>query len=126
MKVKQSTMRWLNSSNCYSNKKKSAGSSDRERIAFSKVTKIPLFHNFASARRNKNYIKKLKSDEGDWVEGTEMLKPLVFQYFSNLFASEVEGTDPEFLEKITPRVTSEMNEKLIAPYAAEGVKKSNF
>jgi hypothetical protein len=47
------------------------------------------FHNFASARHKKKYIKKLKNNDGDWVEGTEQLKPLVFQYFSNLFMYEV-------------------------------------
>jgi hypothetical protein len=30
-------------------------------------------------------MKKLKDTDGDWVEGTEMLKPLVFDYFSKLF-----------------------------------------
>jgi hypothetical protein len=55
-----------------------------------------------------------------------MLKPLVFQYFSNLFASEVQGTDPELLEKITPRVTSEMNDKLTTPFSPEEVKKAIF
>jgi hypothetical protein len=29
-----------------------------------------FFHNFASARRKKNFIKKLKNDSNDWVEGT--------------------------------------------------------
>jgi hypothetical protein len=45
------------------------------------------------------------------VEGTEALKPLIFQYLSNLFSSEVNELDPEVLEKIQPRVSQEMNEK---------------
>jgi hypothetical protein len=85
-----------------------------------------FFHNFASARREKNYIKKLKNSDGDWVEGTDMLNPLVFYYFSNLFTSEVHGIDPKFLEKIMPRVTPLMNERLTAPFTADEVQRAAF
>jgi hypothetical protein len=44
-----------------------------------------FFHHYASARRKKNYIKKLLNDDNDWVEGTSALKPLILDYFSNLF-----------------------------------------
>jgi hypothetical protein len=44
-----------------------------------------FFHHYASARRRKNYIKKLLNDDNDWVEGTSALKPLILDYFSNLF-----------------------------------------
>jgi hypothetical protein len=47
-----------------------------------------FFHQFASARRKKNRILKLKHDD-NWVEGTSNLKPLILQYFANLFSSEV-------------------------------------
>jgi hypothetical protein len=85
-----------------------------------------FFHQFASARRKKNQIKRLKNDNDEWVEGTEALKPLIFQYFSNLFLSEVQETEPELLEKIQPKVTSAMNDKLLAPFTAEDVKKAAF
>jgi hypothetical protein len=55
-----------------------------------------------------------------------MLKPLVFQYFPKLFLSEVQDTDPAFLEKITPKVTNLMNERLISPFSAEDIKKAIF
>jgi hypothetical protein len=63
-----------------------------------------FFHSFASARRKKNYIKKLKIDNDVWVEGTENLKPLISDYFTNLFTSEVQATDPALLQKIQPKV----------------------
>jgi hypothetical protein len=44
------------------------------------------------------------------VEGSDGLKPIVFDYFSNLFASEVQATGPVLLEKIHPKVTVEVNE----------------
>jgi hypothetical protein len=84
-----------------------------------------FFHNFASARRKKNFIKKLK-DREDWVEGTDALKPLIFDYFNQLFSSEVNQIDPEMLEKVTLRVTENMNERLLAPFTAEEVKMAAF
>jgi hypothetical protein len=60
------------------------------------------------------------------VEGTDQLKPLVFDYFSELFTSEVQDTDPILLEKVQPRVTTEMNAMLVAPFTPEDVKKAAF
>jgi hypothetical protein len=85
-----------------------------------------FFHNFASARRKKNYIKKLKDEDNNFVEGTELLKPIILQYFSNLFTSEEYETDPAVLEKIVPRISQYMNDKLLAPFTPEEVKKAAF
>ncbi|XP_071679912.1 uncharacterized protein [Lolium perenne] len=85
-----------------------------------------FFHQFASARRKRNMIKKLKGDNDQWVEGTAMLKPYILEYFSSLFTSEVFVTDPAVLDKIQPKVSPEMNEKLLAPFTAEEVKKAAF
>jgi hypothetical protein len=85
-----------------------------------------FFHNFASARQKKNYIKKLKNRNGDRVEVTESLKPLIYDYFANLFSSEVQEVDEAFLDKIHPRVTQEMNEKLLRPFSAEDVRIAVF
>jgi hypothetical protein len=84
-----------------------------------------FFHQFATAQRKRNFIKRLQH-ESDWVEGTAALKPIVLQYFANLFTSEVQETDPAFLEKIQPRVSHLMNEKLLAPFSPEDVKKAAF
>ena len=37
-----------------------------------------FFHQFASARRRRNLIKRLKDNNNAWVEGNEKLKPLIF------------------------------------------------
>lgn len=42
------------------------------------------FSHFASARR-KNLIKKLRVNESGWIEGNDNLKPLISDYFKNLF-----------------------------------------
>jgi hypothetical protein len=64
---------------------------------------------FASARRKKNLIKKLKHGE-DWVEGTSALKPIILEYFSRLFTSEVNAVDgihAAVMEKVQRKVTAE-------------------
>jgi hypothetical protein len=43
-----------------------------------------------------------------------------------LFTSEVQGTDPAMLEKIQPKITHDMNEKLLAPFTPEEVRKVAF
>jgi hypothetical protein len=43
-----------------------------------------------------------------------MLKPLILSSFTNLFTSEVQDTDPAVLDKIQPRITEAMNERLLA------------
>ena len=54
--------------------------------------------------------------DNDWVEGTAALKHLVLDYFSNLFSSEVQAIYPIMMEKVQPRVSDVMNEKLTAPF----------
>jgi hypothetical protein len=85
-----------------------------------------FFHNYASARRKKFFIKKLKNNDGAWVEGTAPLKPLIYDYFVNLFNSEVQVTDEALLEKIQAKVTQDMNDKLLNPFTAEDVRKAVF
>jgi hypothetical protein len=89
------------------------------------TVRITFFHQFASARRKKNLIKKLKHGE-DWVEGASALKPIILEYFSGLCTSEVNAVDPAVMEKVQRKVTAEMNEKLLAPFSAEDVKKVAF
>jgi hypothetical protein len=85
-----------------------------------------FFHHCASARRKKNYIKKLLNVDNDWVEGTAALKPLVLDYFSNLFSSEVHAINPIMIEKVQLRVSDVMNEKLTATFSVDDVKKAIF
>jgi UDP-2,3-diacylglucosamine pyrophosphatase LpxH len=84
------------------------------------------YHNFASARKRKNLIKRLKDSNGDWVEGDRGLVPLISDYFSNLFTREVEEPHQALLDVVRPCVTPAMNTILTAPYTAEEVKKSLF
>jgi hypothetical protein len=80
-----------------------------------------FFHQFAMARRKRNLIKKLKHND-DWVEGTEALKPLILQYFTNLFSSEVHDTDAALMDKIHPKVT-EYECKIVGSLLSRGCQK---
>ena len=42
-----------------------------------------FFQAYASARRKRNFIKKLKDSDGNWMEGTTKLNPHIQSYFSN-------------------------------------------
>ena len=55
-----------------------------------------------------------------------MLKPLIYDYFSNLFTSEVQNCDPAVLNKIQPKISQAMNERLLAPFSADDVRKVVF
>jgi hypothetical protein len=85
-----------------------------------------FFHHFASSRRARNKIKRLKSENGDDVEDLAQLNPMISDYFAGLFTTEVDEPDPDLIEKVTPRVSTAMNEELLKPYTAEEVKKALF
>jgi hypothetical protein len=84
------------------------------------------FHNAASTRRKKNRIMKLIDDNGNHIEGTIYLNPLISDYFAGLFTTEVDEPDPDLLSKVILKVTEQMNNGLIADYTPEDVKKALF
>jgi hypothetical protein len=84
------------------------------------------FHNYARARKKRNLIMKLKDSDGVLREENNQLKGIITNYFSDLFSSEVDATDVNLLQKVKPRVTAEMDERLLAPFTEEEVKKALF
>ena len=85
-----------------------------------------FFQAYASARRKKNMIKKLKDENGNILEGMDILKPHIKGYFNNLFTSEVNFVDPAVINKVQTKVTDQMNDMLMAPYTADDVRKAVF
>lgn len=84
------------------------------------------FQHSATARRRRNLIKKLKDESQNWVEGNDNLRPLVRDYFRNLFTSSSAEIDHGLLSSVKPVVTNNMNEFLVAPYTREDVRKALF
>jgi len=66
----------------------------------------------------------LRNEYGNWVEGEEQLKHLVFKYYSALFTSQGGSLVSSFLNQIQPRVTQQMNEMLLADFASAEIKRA--
>ena len=81
---------------------------------------------FASARRKRNFIKRLKDDSGNWLEGIVGLNSHTQNYFTLLFRSEVQQKDPFLLQNIQSKDTKQTNTFLMAPYNEDGVKNVVF
>jgi hypothetical protein len=84
------------------------------------------FHNFTTARRQRNHVKRLIDEEGNCIEGSAYLNPHVSNYFGGLFTTEIEEPNPELINKVIPKVIERMNEDLIKPYIAADIKKTLF
>ena len=78
------------------------------------------FHAYASERRRKNYVRRLKEDGGGVVEGRR-LKNYIANQYQNLFLSCAGGHDDEVIDCVQSRVTQEMNEDLSAPFTDDEV-----
>jgi hypothetical protein len=51
---------------------------------------------------------------------------LVSEYFAGRFSTEIEEPGPDVFEKVVPKVSEPMNEKLLKPYSAAKVKNALF
>jgi hypothetical protein len=84
-----------------------------------------FFHNAATARKKRNQLKRLLDDTGVWKEGDQLHNHVV-DYFSHLYTSEDTNNNQHVLDSVHPRVTTAMNEALLAPFSAVEVKKALF
>ncbi|XP_019166667.1 PREDICTED: uncharacterized protein LOC109162418 [Ipomoea nil] len=84
-----------------------------------------FYHRYASARRKKNYIPRLKDDLGAWVEGDNM-KKVVLEYYTAIFTSSSTECEDPMLENFAPRVTNEQNIMLLRQFDLEEVKSALF
>jgi hypothetical protein len=64
-----------------------------------------FFHNFATARKKRNLIKRLKDEGGNWIEDEDGLADHINSYFGNLFSRGVDEASMEVINKVTLRVT---------------------
>lgn len=84
-----------------------------------------FYHRYASARRKKNHLSKLKNGVGEWVEGDSM-KPIVLDYFENIFHSSGSTMVESFFSSVPSRVSQEQNVSLLRPFQVEEVKSALF
>ncbi|XP_031126982.1 uncharacterized protein LOC116029213 [Ipomoea triloba] len=82
------------------------------------------YHKYASARRRKNRIVKLKDGDGRWVEG-DGLNLVIVEYYKGIFLTNGNQIG-DALDFIQPRVSQEQNDALLKPFQAEEVKEALF
>jgi hypothetical protein len=85
-----------------------------------------FFHNFASACKKKNTIKHLIDNSGHKWEDPQGMSNLIKFYFEELFTREVNEPSDEVLQKVSMRVTTEMNNSLCRRFSVEEVNKALF
>jgi hypothetical protein len=76
--------------------------------------------------KGETFVRKLKDENGNWIEGWDGLSGHINSYFCNLFNSKVEAPNDKVINKVKPCVSEAMNELLCAPYTREEVKKALF
>ncbi|XP_031116501.1 uncharacterized protein LOC116020159 [Ipomoea triloba] len=84
-----------------------------------------FYHRYASARKKKNSLSRLKNDAGVWVEG-EALEPVVLSYFNHIFHSTGSALEEPFFSNIAPRVSQADNDTLLRPFEISEVKETLF
>jgi hypothetical protein len=77
-------------------------------------------------RRKKNTIKRLVDQIGTMQTDGEVLCNIVYNYFENLFTTEVADQDPNVLSDVQHVVTPAMNSGLMAPFSYKEVRKALF
>jgi hypothetical protein len=60
----------------------------------------PVFIALPRLGKKRNFVKKLKYENGNWIEGWDDLFGHITGYFSNLFAYEVEAPNEEVINKV--------------------------
>ncbi|XP_031116377.1 uncharacterized protein LOC116020030 [Ipomoea triloba] len=84
-----------------------------------------FFHRYASARKKKNTLTKLRNESDEWVEG-DGLNSLVLSYFKDIFASNNLDPVDSFTASVLPRVSVSQNETLLRPFEADEVKAALY
>ncbi|CAL1370632.1 unnamed protein product [Linum trigynum] len=87
------------------------------------------FYTVTRARRRRNFVEKLLSEEGEWVEEEEEKAGMAVNFYSSLFTSECE--EEGIWEKVDAlpidrRVTDEMNTSLTAEVTPEEIRRTVF
>lgn len=84
-----------------------------------------FFHRFASARKQKNTINRIKDVHGEWKDTEEEIQAVIVNYFTEIFSSSGVAGRLSDREKVNQVAESENNE-LIAEITDAEVKSAVF
>lgn len=85
-----------------------------------------FFHQHASTRKKRNFIKGLVDDNGVRQEDQSIMSGMIKEYFTTLFTKEVQEVEEGILSDVDRRVTADMNQLLLAPFSKEEVRHALF
>lgn len=80
----------------------------------------------ASNRNQKNFISKLKNDEGVWVDWDSGLQEVIMNFYSTLFTSSCMGETDPILQHVSSKVSQHQNQFLLSPYTPDEVQTTSF
>ena len=84
-----------------------------------------FFHQFASPRRKKNTIVKLRNEDNHWFTWDNGLSNYIVAYFADLFTSR--GCDGgDIFRCVKQKVTTLQNQELIRPFKGHEIKDAIF
>lgn len=83
-----------------------------------------FFHSYASGRKKKNFIKRLRDDSGMWIE-EDGLPGLAMSYFSNIFSTNGFNLEEEMVD-FRRKVTTEHNANLLRNFTVDDVREALF
>lgn len=84
-----------------------------------------FFHSYASKRKKRNNLQRIKGEDGEWRETTEEVQGVIEGYFKKLFHSSTESGGL-LQNEVVQRVTEAENEYLISDITLEEVKAAAF
>jgi hypothetical protein len=84
------------------------------------------FHQRAVWRARKNYIKKLKDDEGRWQDVPSEMERMATSYFKELFKKDPSLNANNLTSLFQEKVSAEMNESLCKDFSDEEIGDALF
>ncbi|XP_019178363.1 PREDICTED: uncharacterized protein LOC109173576 [Ipomoea nil] len=83
-----------------------------------------FFHCYATSRKKKNTVVRLKNEAGIWTEGTSLLL-LAKDYFCNIFHT-AGSMQSSYIDRLHPKISDEDNDRLLQPFTPDEVKEAIF
>ena len=85
-----------------------------------------FFHSKSSHRRKRNYIKRLKDIDNNWVKDIQDITGVATSYFQNMFKAGTCAKMKYCLNAVPYKITIEMHQLLTSDYSAEEIKAALF
>lgn len=84
------------------------------------------FHQRARWRARKNFIKRLKRNDGSWCSDQADLQGMAGNYFTDMFMKDENVNPLEVEDLFEPTISDAMNLKLCKPYSSEEISDALF